>query len=113
MNLYKTMTSDHDFMLEKLDNFKKFLGEVSENEDVLKEYENLSPMKMILFANVYLIPCRDDLDDIVSKMRERLMFADEHNSKVKRYIKMFIELISGVPYDEAENEAADDEAKDE
>ena len=79
----------------KLDNFKAFVKEVSKNTTTVQEYENLSWFKVQALAMVLLIPQRDNLQEIVKSMQERLEFDDMHLPKFQRYLEFFIEYLTG------------------
>jgi hypothetical protein len=81
----------------KFTNFKTFVKQISKNQEVIKEYENMSWFKLQAMAYVLLLPNRSKLGEIVKEMQTRLEFDDEHLSKFRRYIDLFVEYISGEP----------------
>lgn len=85
--------SDYDIIMEKLENFKKFLNTITpeSNKDVLKEYENLDMFRLTLFITLYLLPNKDNIDEMVDKIHEKLDFDKEHMPKVKQYLQLFID----------------------
>ena len=82
-------------MEEKFANFKQFVKEVSNNQEIIEEYQNMSWMKLQALAYVLLLPNRDRLDEIVGEMQKRLDFPDEHRGKFRRYIDLFVEYLAG------------------
>ena len=92
--LNQEKSNDYQVLEEKLNNFKKFIGEVSENKEAIKEYENLNLMKLSLFATFFLVPYKDNLDVVLEKMRDKLRFSSEHDGKIKRYLEMFIDYLA-------------------
>jgi hypothetical protein len=79
----------------KFENFKKFVKDIARNPEVLAEYENMTWFKLQALAYVLLLPNRGRLDEIVPEMQEKIEFDDEHLSKFRRYIDLFVEYISG------------------
>jgi hypothetical protein len=88
------MTSEID---QKLDNFKKFVKEVSRNTKTVNEYEGLSWFKVQALAYVLLIPQRDNLPTVAAEMQKKLDFDDEHLEKFIRYLDFFVEYLTGTP----------------
>ena len=80
---------------EKFENFKKFVKEVSKNQEAIALYEDMSWFKLQGMAYVLLLPNRHRLDDIIPTMQEKLDFPDEHVPKFRRYIELFIDYIDG------------------
>lgn len=87
--------NDYQFLNNKLENFKKFIKEISRNQSVIKEYENMSIVKLTMFATMFLIPNKNNLELVITGMREKLDFDAQHDEKLKKYLTMFIEFISG------------------
>jgi hypothetical protein len=91
----KIQENDLEIVTKKLDNFKKFIKEISEKGNGhLATYEHLALPALIVFANFYLKPNKDKLDDLVVKMQEQLKFEDKHKERVKKYLECFIEYLT-------------------
>jgi hypothetical protein len=82
-------------MDEKFANFKQFVKQVSNNQETIEEYQDMSWMKLQALAYVLLLPNRDNLDEIVLEMQKKLDFPDEHIGKFRRYIDLFVEYLAG------------------
>ena len=80
---------------QKLENFKSFVKEISQNQEIIQEYQEISWFKMKALAYVLLIPQRDNLPEIVKEMQKRLQFNDEHLPKFQRYLEFFVEYLTG------------------
>ena len=80
---------------QKFDNFKIFVKQISHNQDVIDEYQDMTWMKLQALAYVLLLPHRDRLDEIVGEMQNKLDFPDQHLPKFRRYIDLFVEYLAG------------------
>jgi hypothetical protein len=91
------MTTDYQVLIQKFNNFKSFVQEISPKKEVINEYNKMSESEMILFCIGFLIPNRDKLDIIVSQMATKLEINDEeYKSKIKRYLQCFIEYVNQI-----------------
>ena len=91
------MTTDYQVLIQKFNNFKSFVQEISPKKEVINEYNKMSESEMMLFCIGFLIPNRDKLDIIVSQMATKLEINDEeHKSKIKRYLQCFIEYVNQI-----------------
>lgn len=79
----------------KFENFKQFVQEISPNSEVLDQYRNMSWFKLQTIGYVLLVPNRDNLDQIVDAMRDKLRFDEQHLPKFRRYIELFVEYLAG------------------
>lgn len=78
--------------MEKMENFKKFIKEISKNQEPMEQYVNLTYPKLYALCKLHLIPKKDEIDSIVEQMSKVLDFDyQEYGSKVKRYLELFIE----------------------
>lgn len=81
---------------EKFDNFKRFVKEVSTNQDTIAQYEKMDWFKLQAIAYTLLLPNRDKLEsDILPEMQRRLGFPDYHMPKFRNYIELFVEYLAG------------------
>ena len=88
---------DEQFIKEKLENFKNFVEEISEDKETILEYKDMSFFKLKMLAYTLLIPNRNNLHYCAIRMQRKLKFDDEHLGKFERYLAMFVEYLSGVP----------------
>jgi hypothetical protein len=96
--------NDYSVVENKLQNFKDFIKKISKNQGPIEQYEGLSMFKLTLFCKIYLEPKRDDLSEVVTKMKKELDFDDEYEEKVERYLQMFIDFICGPTKDIIDSE---------
>lgn len=96
--------NDYSVVETKLQNFKDFIKKISKNKGPIEQYESLSMLKLTLFCKLYLEPKRNDLSEIIKKMKKELDFDDEHEEKVERYLEMFIDFICGPLKEEIDSE---------
>ena len=80
---------------DKFENFKKFVMQVSKNQETIDLYSEMSWFKLQAMAYTLLLPNRHRLDEIVKSMQEKLDFPDEHRPKFKRYMELFVDYMSG------------------
>jgi hypothetical protein len=93
------MSAEDKIIDQKLQNFKGFLKNISKNHETLTEYENMSRSKLQTYCGWILVPMRNNLDYVVHSMREKLEFDDKYDEKVKRYLMFFIEITTGIPFE--------------
>jgi|AntRauMFilla1563_2_1112583.scaffolds.fasta_scaffold492269_1 hypothetical protein len=96
--------NDYSVVENKLKNFKDFIKKISKNKGPIEQYEGLSMFKLTLFCKIYLEPKRNDLSEVIQKMKKELDFDDEYVEKVERYLNMFIDFICGPLKEEIDSE---------
>lgn len=91
------MSTDYQVLLQKFNNFKKFVKQVSTKTEVINDYEKMTDNEFILFGVGFLVPNKDKLDLITDKVYEKLALTDEaHKEKIKRYLTCFIEYLNQI-----------------
>lgn len=86
--------NDLEVVKDKLENYKKFLREISKNKGIVEQYEkNLNFFQLLLFVNTYLRGKKDNLIDVSKEMQQKLDFSDEFLEKNTRYLQMFCDYL--------------------
>lgn len=91
------MTTDYQILLQKFNNFRTFIKSISSNQNVIKDYENMTENEFLLFGLGFLLPNKNKLDTIVEQISSKLSITNnEHKDKVKRYLNCFIEYLEQI-----------------
>ena len=90
---YYTMTTDYHLLIQKFNNFKNFVKEISLSESV-SNYENMTDSQFLLFGLGFLVPNADKLEMIVQQIVAKLEITnDEHMDKIKQYMQCFTDYL--------------------
>lgn len=88
------MSTDYAVLMQKFNNFKVFVAQVSPNKQVIKDYENMSDSEFMLFGLGFLLPNKSKLEIILVQMCEKLgITTNEHRTKLHRYLECFCEYL--------------------
>lgn len=88
------MSTDYQVLLQKFENFKKFVIEITPDKKIVKEYENMTNNEFLLFGSGFLVPNKDKIDQIVSQLCNKVKVTQpEHRVKLQRYLECFIEYL--------------------
>jgi hypothetical protein len=91
------MSTDYQLLLQKFYNFKEYVKSVSKNDQVVKDYENMTDSEFLLFGLGYLVPNKKNIDVIIQQIVNKLKLTDpEQIQKIKRYIECFIEYLEQI-----------------
>jgi hypothetical protein len=83
-----------NLLIEKLNNFKKFVEEVAQDKSQIEHYKTMNEAQFLVFGHFYLVPNKKNLDDLTEKMSKKLSITDQnHKNKIKRYLECFVELL--------------------
>lgn len=85
--------NDYEIILEKLNNFKTYIKQISKNLGVVEQYEKLDFVQLSLFVNTYLRSKKDDLKSVALEFQKKLDFDDEHIDKITRYLQLFCDYM--------------------
>ena len=87
------MTTDYHLLIQKFNNFKIFVKEISKSESV-SNYENMTDSQFLLFGLGFLVPNADKLETIVQQIVAKLEITnDEHMDKIKQYMQCFTDYL--------------------
>lgn len=87
------MTTDYHLLIQKFNNFKNFVKEISLSESV-SNYENMTDSQFLLFGLGFLVPNADKLEMIVQQIVAKLEITnDEHMDKIKQYMQCFTDYL--------------------
>lgn len=87
------MTTDYHLLIQKFNNFKNFVKEISLSESV-SNYENMTDSQFLLFGLGFLVPNADKLEIIVQQIVAKLEITnDEHMDKIKQYMQCFTDYL--------------------
>lgn len=87
------MTTDYHLLIQKFNNFKIFVKEISKSESV-SNYENMTDSQFLLFGLGFLVPNADKLEMIVQQIVAKLEITnDEHMDKIKQYMQCFTDYL--------------------
>ena len=89
------MSTDYQILMQKFNNFKKFITSICKNEEVLKEYETMSENTFLLFGLGFLLPNKDKLSFVAERVCEKIGCPenDDHKKKIVRYFECFCEYL--------------------
>ena len=91
------MSTDYQLLLQKFNNFKVYIKSVSTNQEVIKDYENMTDNEFILFGLGFLVPNKAKLDMILDQICKKLNIKDkEQRDKIRRYLECFIEYLEQI-----------------
>ena len=88
------MSTDYQILLQKFNNFKSFVSQVSPKREVIKDYENMSDSEFLLFGLGFLLPNKSKLQFITTQMSQKLNITGEGDiEKIHRYLECFCEYL--------------------
>ena len=91
------MSTDFQILLQKFSNFKTYIKTVAKNEQVMKDYENMTDNEFLLFGLGFLVPNKSKLDTILDQICNKLSVNDQDvKDKIKRYLECFIEYLEQI-----------------
>lgn len=87
------MSTDYQQLLQKFNNFKKFISENAKDPESLQNYEKMTENEFLFFGISFLLPNKDKLEFVSTKVTEKTKMDPEHKDKVKRYLECFVEYL--------------------
>jgi len=91
------MSTDYQVLIQKFNNFRKFVCEICKDEQVLNEYKNMSENTFLLFGLGFLLPNKDKLPLIAEKVCDKIKVSnDDHKKKISRYFECFCEYLEQI-----------------
>lgn len=90
---YYTMSTDYHLLIQKFNNFKNFVKEISKSKAV-SSYESMTDSQFLLFGLGFLVPNADKLEMIVQQIVTKLEITDdEHMDKITQYMQCFTDYL--------------------
>lgn len=91
-------------LIQKFENFKKFVKEHAKNEAVIQVFGNYTNKQFLGFSLVLInFKNQNKIGDMVNKTCLELQIDDEHKEKIARYYDCFCDYLLSIPKDELEN----------
>ena len=106
------MNTDYHVLMQKFNNFKTFVKEISNNTKAVEGYEKMTDSEFLLLGLSFLVPNAKNLDIVVAQMASKLEVTDEELvKKIKRYVECFVEYLEQLSKEDNINEVIIDTVK--
>lgn len=87
------MSTDYHLLIQKFNNFKIYVKEISKSKAV-SSYESMTDSQFLLFGLGFLVPNADKLEMIVQQIVTKLEITDdEHMDKIAQYMQCFTDYL--------------------